>query len=138
MSWGESVDEAVRIALAATCSRAGGAARLRAGTRDPTLGSRAVVVPDPGPGEPGRRQPCRRREWEITSRAADRLGRGRSYITLEVERDDTQSLRQEGVQRLLLPPATDIGLPANDVRRCRRRRGIGRRGWTIRRRRRAS
>ena len=73
-----------------------------------------LVVPDPDPGGPPPAPLPRLWEWEITSARPTASG-AVDYITLEVERDDTQSFAKEGVQRLLLPPATDIGLPPNDV-----------------------
>ena len=114
---GESVDEAVWIALLAATPAAVPAAR-RAFEQEPVILNVGIVprlvVPDPDPGGPPPAPLPRLWEWEITSARPTASG-AVDYITLEVERDDTQSFAKEGVQRLLLPPATDIGLPANDV-----------------------
>lgn len=52
--------------------------------------------------------------WEVSTGRED--GGEADYLTLEVIEDRSAGLTQNGVQRLLLPGAGDIGVPANDVR----------------------
>jgi Baseplate J-like protein len=115
--FGESVDEALWIALLAATPEAVPAAR-RAFEQEPVLLNIGIVprlvVPDPDPAGPPPAELPRLWQWEITSARPTASG-AVDYITLEVERDDTLGFGKEGVQRLLLPPASDIGLPPNDV-----------------------
>uniref|UniRef100_A0A832A4G8 Putative baseplate assembly protein n=1 Tax=Desulfacinum infernum TaxID=35837 RepID=A0A832A4G8_9BACT len=54
--------------------------------------------------------------WEITS--CRRFPSGEpEYLTLDVAEDGTSALVQEGVLRLILPDADDMGTPENDVER---------------------
>ncbi|MEM7026561.1 MAG: putative baseplate assembly protein, partial [Pseudomonadota bacterium] len=112
-----SVDEAVWVALLAASPEALPAAR-RALEQEPVLLNIGIAprlsVPDPDPDTPDPAPRPQLWTWEITSAHPTPSG-AVDYITLEVDRDESQGFSKEGVQRLLLPPASDIGLPTNDV-----------------------
>jgi hypothetical protein len=55
--------------------------------------------------------------WQMTASTATPLpGQPIAYDTLKVIEDTTQGLTQPGVVRLMMPEATQIGAPPNDVR----------------------